>query len=127
MRVTTYKAREIAFGGGKTYLIDNGRRNVPGQLTDQAVVEQTAAGPRTITTAAVLSSGAAFTGQFQSVPIPLQLSLLGAAADGAFLSARISPAPGLPPAIVTFARSRDASPVFCRMTGSASFTAPTSC
>jgi hypothetical protein len=86
-RVVTYRAREVAFGGGKTYLVDNGRLNLPLQTrTDHSIVEMTPTGTRTVTTAALLSAGSQF-GAAQG----LQLSMLGASADGLFLSARISP------------------------------------
>ncbi|MEA2660636.1 MAG: hypothetical protein QOH08_208 [Chloroflexota bacterium] len=86
-RVSTYKAREIAFGGGKTFLIDNGRLNLPLQTrTDHSIVESTPLGPRTVATAAMVSTETPFT-TLQG----LQLSMLGASADGAFLSVRISP------------------------------------
>ena len=90
-RITTYKAREIAFGGGKTYLIDNGKLNSPFGYTDHAILEVTATGTRTIATAAAI---AAFQGFGGASAIPWQLSMLGSSADGAFLSVRESPAVG---------------------------------
>lgn len=93
-RVATYRAREIAFGGGKAYLIDNGKLNLPLQTrTDHAILETTASGIRTVTTAAVLA-GLVFAEQSPGSVTQLQLSMLGASADGAFLSVRISPASG---------------------------------
>jgi hypothetical protein len=90
-RVTTYHAREVAFGGGKTYLLDNGKLNLPLQTrTEHAILESTATGTRTVATAATLSAGT----QFGGTSLPLQLSMLGSSADGAFLSVRISPATG---------------------------------
>jgi hypothetical protein len=92
-RVASYPAREIAFGGGKTYLIDNGRVNPSfgsrGTRTDHAILESTSSGSRTVTTAAKLSAGTPF-----SATPALQLSMLGASADGLFLSVRLSPAAG---------------------------------
>jgi len=95
VRVATFRAREIAFGGGKTYLIDNGRLALPAGNVDNVVLEQAATGTRTVTNAAFLNAGLPF------VDVPggssqtsFQLSMLGASADGAFLSARISPATG---------------------------------
>jgi Tol biopolymer transport system component len=89
-RVTTYHAREVAFGGGKTYLIDNGKLNVPLQTrTDHSILELAGTGMRIVATAAALSAGT----QFGAAP-GLQLSGLGSSADGAFLSVRISPATG---------------------------------
>ena len=94
-RITTYEGREIAFGGGKTFLIDNGRLNAPLQThTDHAIREVSAAGTRTITDAAALSAGVFFGALQVSQITPLQLSMLGASADGTFLSVRISPATG---------------------------------
>lgn len=90
-RIATYKAREIAFGGGKTYLIDNGRLASAAGYTDHAILEVTPAGTRTIATAASI---AAFQGFGGATAIPWQLSMLGASADGTFLSARESPAVG---------------------------------
>jgi len=93
--ITTYKAREIAFGGGKTFLIDNGRPVPPGSglptRTDHAILEVTATGTRTVATA---SSVAVFERFGGASAIPWQLSMLGASADGAFLSVRESPAVG---------------------------------
>ncbi len=105
-RVATYKAREIAFGGGKTYLIDNGKLNVPLQTrTDHSILESTATGSRTVTTAAQLSAGTQF-GAAQG----LQLSMLGASADGAFLSARLSPPTGSVGFIFAVFRAADGGP-----------------
>ena len=89
-RVGGYRAREIAFGGGKTYLIDNGKLDPSfGTHTDHAILESTSTGTRTVTTATLLSAGTPF-----SVTPALQLSMLGASADGRFLSVRLSPAAG---------------------------------
>ena len=90
-RVATYPAREIAFGGGRTYLIDNGRVVSAAGYTDQAIVEQTTTATRMITNAAALAASAGFGG---ATAIPWQLSMLGASADAAFLSVRVSPAIG---------------------------------
>ena len=91
-RVATYRAREVAFGGGKTYLIDNGRLNAPLQTrTDHAILEVTASGTRPIATAASLAAFERFGG---ATAIPWQLSMLGVSADGTFLSVRESPAVG---------------------------------
>lgn len=92
--IATYKAREIAFGGAKTFLIDNGRPAfAPGALTraDHAILEVTPTGMRTIATAASVSAFERFGG---ATAIPWQLSMLGASADGTFLSVRESPAVG---------------------------------
>lgn len=92
--ITTYQAREIAFGGGKTFLIDNGKQAfAPGGQTraDHAILEVTPTGMRTITTASAVSAFERFGG---ATAIPWQLSMLGASADGTFLSVRESPAVG---------------------------------
>ena len=96
VRATTYRAREIAFGGGRTFLIDNGRLNVLLQTrVEHSIVEPTTTGTtRTVTSASFLSAGVPFTGQAAVPATPLQLSQLGASGDGAFLSVRISPASG---------------------------------
>jgi len=105
-RVTTYKAREIAFGGGKTYLIDNGKLNLALQTrTDHSILESTPAGTRTVTSATTLSAGT----QFGASPA-LQLSMLGASADGAYLSVRISPAAGSVGFIFAVFRAADGGP-----------------
>jgi hypothetical protein len=105
-RVTTYKAREVAFGGGKTYFIDNGRLNLPLQTrTDHAIVEQTASGSRTVATTAMVAAGT----QFSAAPA-LQLSMLGASADGAFVSVRMSPATGSVGFIFAVIRAADGGP-----------------
>ena len=121
-RVTTYRAREIAFGGGKTYLIDNGRPSATmqtGTSTDHTILEQTAAGTRTITSAAFLDAGlpfdAAQSGREQTA---LQLSMLGASADGLFLSVRISPAVGSVGFTFALLRAADGAPTF-RLPGQA--------
>ncbi len=101
--VATYKAREIAFGGGKTFLIDNGKLNVTVQSrTDHSILEATPTGMRTVATAATLSAGTQF-----SVTPALQLSMLGASADGTVLSARMSPATGSVGFIFTLLRAAD--------------------
>jgi Tol biopolymer transport system component len=106
-RVVTYRAREVAFGGGKTYLIDNGKLNLPLQTrTDHAILESTATGIRTVATAASLSAGTPFGG----TSLPLQLSMLGSSADGAFLSVRISPATGSVGFIFAIIRAADGRP-----------------
>jgi hypothetical protein len=91
--IARYPGREAAFGGGKTYLIDNGQPNVPLQSrTLHSVVEVT--GPtsrRTVATAADLASNPQPGSAAASV---LQLSALGISADGGTLSARVSPAVG---------------------------------
>ena len=105
-RIATYKAREIAFGGGKTYLIDNGKLNVPLQTrTDHSILESTATGTRTVTTTAMLSAGT----PFAAAP-GLQLSMLASSADGAFLSVRISPATGNVGFIFWILRAADGHP-----------------
>ena len=108
-RVTTYHAREVAFGGGRTYLIDNGKLYLPLQTrTDHAILESSASGPRTVATAASLSSGTPF-----PASLPLQLSMLGASADGDFLSVRMSPATGNAGAFIFFVlRASDGRPTF---------------
>jgi WD40-like Beta Propeller Repeat len=104
--VATYHAREIAFGGGKTYLIDNGKLDLPLQTrTDHSILEATPSGTRIVTTAAQLSVGTQF-GAAQG----LQLSMLGASADGAFLSARLSPPTGSVGFIFTVFRAADGGP-----------------
>jgi WD40-like Beta Propeller Repeat len=103
-RVTTYHAREVAFGGGKTYLIDNGKLNLPLQTrTDHAILEVTPTGSRIVTTTATLSAGV-------SLAQGLQFSMLGASADGAFLSVRISPAAGSLGFIFAVLRAADGAP-----------------
>ena len=109
--ITTYRAREIAFGGGKTYLIDNGKLDAAEKLqivptrTDHSILESTPAGTRIVATAASLSAGTQF-GASQG----LQLSMLGTSADGAFLSVRISPAAGSVGFIFAVVRAADALP-----------------
>jgi len=94
-RVTTYRAREIAFGGGRTFLIDNGKLSVlPQTRVEHSIVEAIGGTTRTVTSASYLSAGVSFTGQPAVPGTPLQLSQLGSAGDGAFLSVRISPASG---------------------------------
>ena len=109
-RVATYRAREIAFGGGKTYLIDNGRLESPSGYTDHAILEATAVGTRTVTTAAVLNTGSAFADQRPGPLTLLQLSMLGASADGAYLSVRISPASGTVGFTFAILRAADGAP-----------------
>ena len=105
-RATTYRAREVAFGGGKTYLIDNGKLNVPLQTrTDHSILELTTTGTRIVATTATLSAGT----QLGAAP-GLQLSMLGASADGAFLSVRISPATGNVGFISFILRAADGHP-----------------
>lgn len=115
-RIATYKAREVAFGGGKTFLIDNGRpsaTNQTGTTTDHAILEQTPSGPRTITNAAFLDAGLPFDpARGPLAQTALQLSMLGASADGAFLSVRISPAIGNSPFTFALLRATDGTPTF---------------
>jgi len=109
-RITTYQAREIAFGGGKTYLIDNGRltSGLPTR-TDHSILEATPAGTRTIASG---SSLAPFLGFGGATAIPWQLSTLGASADGTFLSVRVSPAVGSIGFTVAVLRAKDGTGVF---------------
>ena len=94
-RVTTYRAREVAFGGARTFLIDNGKPSLlPQTRVEHSIVEVTGGTTRTVTSASFLSAGAPFTGQAAVPATPLQLSQLGSSGDGAFLSVRISPASG---------------------------------
>jgi Tol biopolymer transport system component len=111
-RLATYRAREIAFGGGRTYLIDNGRLASPYGYTDHAVLEATASGTRPVTTAAVLNSGSPFANQSAGPVTELQLSMLGASADGAFLSVRVSPASGTVGFTFAVLRASDGAPTF---------------
>jgi len=105
-RVTTYHAREVAFGGGKTYLIDNGKLDLPLQTrTQHAVLEATPTGTRTVATMAELSAGTQF-----GVTPQLQLSMLGSSADGTILSVRISPAAGSVGFIFATFRASDGRP-----------------
>jgi hypothetical protein len=105
-QIATYKAREIAFGGGKTYLIDNGKLNLPLQTrTDHAILESTQSGTRTVATVATVSAGT----QFSATP-GLQLSMLGASADGVLLSVRMSPAGGGVGFIFAILRAADGAP-----------------
>jgi hypothetical protein len=110
-RIATYKAREIAFGGGKTYLIDNGRPVPPGfglaTRVDHAILEVTATGTRTIATAAFI---AAFQGFGGATAIPWQLSMLGTSADGTLLSVRESPAVGSIGFTFAILRASDGTP-----------------
>jgi Tol biopolymer transport system component len=107
-RLTTYHAREVAFGGGRTYLIDNGKLNVPLQTrTDHSIVESTATGTRTVATTATLAAGT----QLGTAP-GLQLSGLGSSADGAFLSVRLSPATGTVGFIFAILNAADGGPTF---------------
>ena len=94
-RVTTYRAREIAFGGGRTFLIDNGKLNLlPPTRAEHSIVEVTGGATRSVTSASYLSVGLPFTGQPAIPATLLQLSQLGSSGDGKFLSVRISPATG---------------------------------
>ncbi|HEV2010316.1 MAG TPA: hypothetical protein VGS17_04735 [Candidatus Limnocylindria bacterium] len=106
-RVVTYPAREIAFGGGKTYLIDNGRLESPLGYTDHAILEQTATGTRTIATATSLATFGGFGGATAS---SWQLSMLGASADGSFVSVRVSPAVGSVGFTFAVLRASDGTP-----------------
>ena len=94
-KVATYHAREVAFGGGGTFLIDNGRLSLlPQTRVEHSVVQATGGTTRTITSASFLSAGVPFTGTTAVPATPLQLSQLGSSGDGQFLSARISPVSG---------------------------------
>ncbi|HEV2249686.1 MAG TPA: hypothetical protein VGT60_04185 [Candidatus Limnocylindria bacterium] len=107
VRVATYRAREVAFGGGKTYLIDNGKLNIALQTrTDHSIVEQTATGPRTVATMTMVAAGT----QFSASPA-LQLSMLGTSADGTLLSVRMSPATGNVGFIFAILRAADGAPL----------------
>lgn len=104
--VATYKAREVAFGGGRTFLIDNGRLNLPLQTrTDHSILESTQSGTRTVANIAMVSAGT----QFSATP-GLQLSMLGASADGTVLSVRMSPAAGNVGFIFAILRAVDGTP-----------------
>jgi hypothetical protein len=106
--VAQYAGREAAFGGGKTYVIDNGQLNVALQTrTAHTVVEIT--GPtsrRTVATAAQLVADQVGGASGSS----LQLSALGAAADGGTLSVRVSPATGGLGFFYVFFRASDGKP-----------------
>jgi hypothetical protein len=103
--VAQYAGREAAFGGGKTYLIDNGRTLTAQTRVDHAVLEVTgAATRRTVVTAPVLGTRAA------AVSGPLQLSALGASADGATLSVRINPVTGSTGFFYVFFQAADGKP-----------------
>jgi hypothetical protein len=105
-RVMTYHAREVAFGGGKTYFIDNGKLSVPLQTrTDHAILESTPTGTLTIVPNFAFEPGL-------GVPtaIPWQLSMLAASADGEFLSVRVSPAAGTVGFAVALLRASDGRP-----------------
>ncbi len=94
-RVATYRAREVAFGGGRTFLIDNGKLSLqPQTRVEHSIVEAAGGTTRTVSSASFLSAGVPFTGQPAVPATPLQLSQLGSSGDGAFLSVRISPASG---------------------------------
>jgi Tol biopolymer transport system component len=111
-RVATYPAREVAFGGGTTFLIDNGELNPPLQSrVAHSILEVTSAGSRTVTTAASVSAGSPYGG----LPgTSLQLSMLGASADGAFVSVRISPAAGTGSFEFVVLRVSDGTPLLRR-------------
>jgi Tol biopolymer transport system component len=111
-RVATYPAREVAFGGGKTFLIDNGELNVPLQTrVAHSILEVASAGSRTVTTAASVSASSPYGG----LPgTSLQLSMLGASADGTFVSARISPAAVTGSFEFVVLRASDGTPVLRR-------------
>jgi hypothetical protein len=112
-RVATHRGREIAFGGGKTFLIDNGRLNAPLRTrTDHEILEATVAGTRTVTTAAGLNAGLVFAEQSRGSVTQLQLSMLGASADGSFLSVRISPVSGGVGFTFAIFRASDGMPTF---------------
>jgi hypothetical protein len=106
--VAQYAGREAAFGGGKTYLIDNGQLNVALQTrTAHTVVEITGAtSRRTVATAAQLVADQVGGASGSS----LQLSALGAAADGGTLSVRVSPATGGLGFSYVFFRASDGKP-----------------
>lgn len=90
-RVAAYRGREIAFGGGRTFLISNGS---PGPQTraGHTIVERLpSTDVRTVATGVDLSP-ANRPGLLDG--LLLQLSALGASADGAYLSVRINPASG---------------------------------
>lgn len=92
-RIATNRGREIAFGGGKTYLIDNGvLSQSPQTRVDHSILEVLPGGAtRTVATRAAVAP-ANRPGVFEG--IPLQLSALGVSADGAYVSVRASPAAG---------------------------------
>lgn len=92
-RIATYRGREIAFGGGKTYLIDNGVLGIsPQTRVDHNILEVLPnGGTRTVATRAAIAP-ANRPGVFEG--IALQLSALGVSADGGYVSARASPASG---------------------------------
>jgi len=109
LRVATYPAREIAFGGRRTYLIDNGRLESPYGYTDHAIREATATGTRSIATATSLAKFGGFGG---ATAIPWQLSMLGASADGSFVSVRVNPAAGSVGFTFAVVRASDGTPTF---------------
>lgn len=92
-RVATYHAREIAFGGGKTYLIDNGTLSLrPQTRVDQSIRELLPNGATRSVATGVTLAPATRPGLLDG--LALQLSALGASADGGYLSVRMSPADG---------------------------------
>lgn len=86
----TYRAREVAPAGGRTFLIDNGRFE-PGSQSrvGHAIVEALSAGGLRKVVDADALAGAASLG-----PTPQRLSSLAVSADGAYLSVRLSAANG---------------------------------
>ena len=107
-RVATHPAREVAFGGGKTFLIDNGKLNVSLQTRiDHSILESGPTGSRTVTTATGVSAGTQL-GASQA----LQLSMLGASADGMFVSVRLSPPTGNVGFMFAVVRAADGLPAF---------------
>ncbi|HEX9495937.1 MAG TPA: hypothetical protein VGA38_09275, partial [Candidatus Limnocylindria bacterium] len=90
--VALFTGREVAFGAGKTYLIDNGQLSVPLQTrVGHELVEVSGATRRTITTPSRLATDPRVTG---TTGIGLRLTELGISADGGTLSVRMSPANG---------------------------------
>ena len=111
-RIATYRAREIAFGGGRTFLIDNGLLSLrPPTRVSHGIAELLPVGTaRQIATGTRLVP-ASRTGLLDG--IELQLSALGASADGTYVSVRMSPASGNVGFFFVVARASDgASSVF---------------
>jgi len=92
-RVATYHAREIAFAGGKTYLIDNGKLSLrPQTRVDHSILELLPNGATRSVATGVTLAPATRPGLLDG--FAPQLSALGASADGGYLSVRMSPAEG---------------------------------
>ncbi len=108
-RVATFRGREVAIGGGRTFLIDNGKLDPTAQTrAGHAIVEVLADGARrTITDASALAAAAR---SVAPVAAPQQLSALSASADGTYLAVRLSSANASGPVAFLIVRASDGAP-----------------